>query len=48
MLQIERYSKYFSKLFLCNKFMSFVNKVKPLTLHTKKLIPRLIKPWTMI
>ena len=21
--------EYFSKLFLCNKFMSFVNKVKP-------------------
>ena len=29
--------KYFSKLFLCNKFMAFVNKSKPNTFsHTKR------------
>ena len=39
-------SKYFSKLFLCNKFMSFVNKVKPGTFpHQKGEHPRLIIPF---
>ena len=38
--------KYFSKLFLCNKFMAFVNKAKPNTFsHTKGEHPRLIIPF---
>ena len=38
--------KYFSKLFLCNKFMSYVNKVKPGTFpHQKGEHPRLIIPF---
>jgi len=38
--------KYFSKLFLCNKFMTFVNKVKPNTFpHVKGEHPRLIIPF---
>ena len=37
---------YHSKLFLCNKFMAFVNKVKPNTFsHTKGEHPRLIIPF---
>ncbi len=37
---------YHSKLFLCNKFMAFVNKVKPDTFtHTKGEHPRLIIPF---
>ena len=37
---------YFSKLFLCNKFMAFVNKAKPNTFsHTKGEHPRLIIPF---
>ena len=37
---------YHSKLFLCNKFMSFVNKAKPNTFsHTKGEHPRLIIPF---
>ena len=37
--------KYYSKLFLCNKFMAFVNKAKPNTFsHTKGEHPRLIIP----
>ena len=39
-------NKYFSKLFLCNKFMTFVNKVKPGTFpHQKGEHPRLIIPF---
>ena len=38
--------KYYSKLFLCNKFMAFVNKAKPNTFsHTKGEHPRLIIPF---
>ena len=38
--------KYHSKLFLCNKFMAFVNKTKPNTFgHTKGEHPRLIIPF---
>ena len=38
--------KYFSKLFLCDKFMTFVNKVKPNTFpHVKGEHPRLIIPF---
>ena len=38
--------KYFSKLFLCNKFMQLVNKAKPNTFpHTKGEHPRLIIPF---
>ncbi len=38
--------KYHSKLFLCNKFMAFVNKAKPNTFsHTKGEHPRLIIPF---
>ena len=38
--------KYFSKLFLCNKFMAFVNRAKPNTFsHTKGEHPRLIIPF---
>ena len=38
--------EYHSKLFLCNKFMSFVNKVKPGTFpHQKGEHPRLIIPF---
>jgi len=38
--------KYFSKLFLCNKFMTLVNKAKPNTFsHTKGEHPRLIIPF---
>ena len=38
--------KYFSKLFLCNKFMALVNKAKPNTFsHTKGEHPRLIIPF---
>ena len=37
---------YHSKLFLCNKFMDFVNKAKPNTFsHTKGEHPRLIIPF---
>ena len=37
---------YHSKLFLCNKFMAFVNKAKPNTFsHTKGEHPRLIIPF---
>ena len=37
---------YHSKLFLCNKFMAFVNKTKPNTFgHTKGEHPRLIIPF---
>ena len=37
---------YFSKLFLCNKFMAYVNKAKPNTFsHTKGEHPRLIIPF---
>ena len=37
---------HFSKLFLCNKFMQFVNKAKPNTFpHTKGEHPRLIIPF---
>ena len=37
---------YFSKLFLCHKFMTFVNKVKPNTFHhVKGEHPRLIIPF---
>ena len=39
-------NQFFSKLFLCNKFMTFVNKVKPGTFpHTKGEHPRLIIPF---
>jgi len=38
--------QYFSKLYLCNKFMAFVNKVKPNTFpHFKGEHPRLIIPF---
>ena len=38
--------KYFSKLYVCNKFMTFVNKVKPNTFsHVKGEHPRLIIPF---
>jgi len=38
--------KYYSKLFLCHKFMAFVNKAKPKTFpHTKGEHPRLIIPF---
>ena len=39
-------TEYHSKLYLCNKFMSFVNEVKPNTFpHTKGEHPRLIIPF---
>ena len=39
-------TEYFSKLYLSNKFMSFVNEVKPNTFpHTKGEHPRLIIPF---
>ena len=38
--------EYFSKLYLCDKFMKFVNEVKPNTFpHTKGEHPRLIIPF---
>jgi len=38
--------EYFSKLYLCNKFMAFVNKAKPGTFpHAKGEHPRLIIPF---
>ncbi len=38
--------KYYSKLYLCHKFMAYVNKVKPNTFpHTKGEHPRLIIPF---
>ena len=40
-------TEYHDKLYLCNKFMSFVNEVKPNTFpHTKGEHPRLIIPFT--
>ena len=37
---------YHDKLFLCNKFMAYVNKIKPNTFgHTKGEHPRLIIPF---
>ena len=38
--------EYYSKLYICNKFMTFVNKAKPNTFsHTKGEHPRLIIPF---
>ena len=40
------FEEYFSKLYLCDKFMKFVNEVKPNTFpHTKGEHPRLIIPF---